>query len=226
MNKNRQEDLHTKLWAERVREQQGEVAPAPEWESMEEMSEPDPHTRVGRVHVKRGHTLGIRSLLRSPTVESDYPEDVQRPRTRGECGEERPCPFVSCRYNLYLDVNPKLGSIKLNFPHLEPWEMGESCVLDVAERGGIPGSGVGEGIVLEDVADMMNITRERVRQLERTGMNRIKQNDKKHNSGLHEHAEDAGLGRKVKHLPVIMTIGDEDEDDATDEDADPSSDGT
>ena len=64
---------------------------------------------------------------------------------------------MSCKHHLYLDVNPDTGSIKLNFPHLEPWEMSESCALDVAERG---------GITLEEVGGIVNLTRERVRQVE------------------------------------------------------------
>jgi len=34
-------------------------------------------------------------------------------------------------------VNPSTGSIKLNFPDKEIWEMEETCALDVADRGGI-----------------------------------------------------------------------------------------
>jgi hypothetical protein len=65
----------------------------------------------------------------------EYPEGVQRPRTRGECeGSARPCPFVSCTMHLYLDVSPKNGAIKINFPGVPVWEMPESCALDVAER--------------------------------------------------------------------------------------------
>jgi len=80
------------------------------------------------------------------------------PLTRAECEDGiRPCPFVSCHHHLYLDVNPETGSIKLNFPHLEPWEMRESCALDVAERA---------GITLEEVGAIVNLTRERVRQVE------------------------------------------------------------
>lgn len=91
-----------------------------------------------------------------------YPEqpgtDYQRPKTRGECaGGVRPCPFVSCQHNLYLDVSDQTGAIKLNFPDLEPHEMAESCALDVADRG---------GITLEDVGRLTNVTRERVRQIE------------------------------------------------------------
>ncbi len=94
------------------------------------------------------------------------PVDDQRPRTRGECGEEmRPCPWVACKFHLYLDVNPETGSIKINFPDLEPWEMKHTCALDVAERG---------GITLEEVGEIMNLTRERIRQVEVRGLLKLK----------------------------------------------------
>lgn len=83
--------------------------------------------------------------------------DVDRPRTRGECPVERPCPWVSCAMHLYLDSNPKTGSIKLNFPELEPWEIEQSCALDVADEG---------EHTLEEVGALLNLTRERIRQLE------------------------------------------------------------
>jgi hypothetical protein len=88
-----------------------------------------------------------------------YPEtDYWKPRTREECAEgPRPCPFVSCKYHLFIDVSPRTGAIKLNFPDLEVWDMGESCALDVADRG---------GTTLEDVGAIMNLTRERIRQVE------------------------------------------------------------
>lgn len=205
MTKAREEDVQAKQWAERVREQQGEAAPTPEWENVAQASRDV--IRSGRVVAQRGHTINVKTLRRSAPVspEEEYPEWAERPRTRGECGEERPCPFVSCRYNLYLDVNPKVGSIKLNFPHLEVWEMEESCVLDVVERG--------EPLTLENTADVMNITRERVRQLEHSSLRRFKQHDRKYNAGLHEHAEDEGLGRKLRHLPVLPPPIEDDEDD-------------
>ncbi len=92
--------------------------------------------------------------------------DVDRPGSRSECrGNERPCPFVSCKHHLYLDVNPETGSIKLNFPDLEVWEMKETCALDVAER---------NGITLEEVGEIMNLTRERIRQVEVRGLLKLK----------------------------------------------------
>ena len=94
------------------------------------------------------------------------PEDVDTPKTRGECMTgQRPCPFVSCKHHLYLDVNPETGSIKLNFPDLEVWEMKETCSLDVADRG---------GVTLEEVGEILNLTRERIRQVEVRGLLKLK----------------------------------------------------
>jgi hypothetical protein len=95
-----------------------------------------------------------------------YPGDIDRPETRAECQSmPRPCPFVSCAHHLYLDINPQSGAIKLNFPHLEVWEMKETCALDVADRG---------GITLEEVGEILNLTRERIRQVEVRGLGKMR----------------------------------------------------
>lgn len=92
--------------------------------------------------------------------------DYQRPTTREACASGvRPCPYVSCKHHLFVDVNPETGSLKLNFPHLDVWEMGESCALDVAGRG---------GITLEEVGEIMNLTRERIRQVEVRGLLKLR----------------------------------------------------
>lgn len=89
-----------------------------------------------------------------------------RPRTRADClTAARPCLFVSCKYNLYLDVNPETGSVKLNFPDKELWELEYTCALDVAEKG---------GITLEEVGEIMNLTRERIRQVETRGLEKVR----------------------------------------------------
>jgi hypothetical protein len=82
-----------------------------------------------------------------------------RPRTWGECraAVRGPCPYVGCRHHLYLDIDPDTGSITLNHPDLEPWELPQTCSLHVAERG---------GVTLEEVGDILNVTRERARQIE------------------------------------------------------------
>lgn len=94
-----------------------------------------------------------------------YAEEIatyDRPVTRGDClpggcNGARPCPWVSCKAHLAIDVDEVNGSMKVNFPDLEVWEMRDTCALDVADRG---------GITLEEVGAVMNLTRERVRQLE------------------------------------------------------------
>lgn len=93
--------------------------------------------------------------------------ESQRPKVRAECiNGPRPCTWVSCKHNLYLDVNPETGSIKLNFPDKEIWELEYTCALDVAEKG---------GITLEEVGAIMNLTRERIRQVETRGLLKLRE---------------------------------------------------
>jgi hypothetical protein len=97
-----------------------------------------------------------RKIMRLAVIGADL--ELSRPRTRGDCVEGiRPCPFIGCKFHLYSDVHPVTGNLKLNFPDLEPSDLAESCALDVAERGGES---------LERVAELINVTRERVRQIE------------------------------------------------------------
>lgn len=102
--------------------------------------------------------LGIRATATNIELAENA---ADRPRTRAECIDGiRPCPWVSCKHHLYLEVNPNTGSIKINFPDLEPWELGATCSLDIAESG---------TRTLEEVGEITNLTRERVRQLEVKG---------------------------------------------------------
>ena len=117
----------------------------------------------------RSKTIAMKRLTREELrlgALLNPPVDIPRPETREVCkAESRPCPWVACKHHLYLDVNPETGSIKINFPDLEPWELGETCALDVADKG---------GITLEEVGEIMNLTRERIRQVEVRGLLRLK----------------------------------------------------
>lgn len=117
--------------------------------------------RSRRKRAVRARTISVKRMTKRELEIGRllYPEDdYWKPRTRSECADgPRPCPFVSCKYHLFIDVSPRTGAIKLNFPDLEVWEMNESCALDVADRG---------GTTLEDVGAIMNLTRERIRQVE------------------------------------------------------------
>jgi hypothetical protein len=122
-----------------------------------------------------------------------YPdvEDVAKPTTRIECASgERPCPFVSCKHHLYLDVSAKTGAIKLNFPDLEVWEMNETCALDVADRG---------GTTLEEVGAIMNLTRERIRQVEVKGLAKLQA--LRDMSALRDYVDEGPVGKR--RLPVL-----------------------
>lgn len=92
-----------------------------------------------------------------------------RPTTRAEClpggrNALRPCPYVSCRYHLLLDVR-RSGSVRFNFRTREVGKLSETCALDVADRGAHS---------LEDVGNFMGVTRERVRQLVTDALTRMR----------------------------------------------------
>lgn len=112
--------------------------------------------RSGRKREQRARSVPVRELLRLVKKECPAPT-VRRPATRAHCATaSRPCPFVGCRHHLYLDTRVS-GSITYNFPDLDVDELEETCALDVADRG---------GATLEEVGPLMNITRERVRQIQ------------------------------------------------------------
>ena len=71
----------------------------------------------------------------------------------------RPCPFVGCRYNLYLDVNPKTGHIRYNFPQRHVCQMDESCALDIAECGRLTDAAIAEILGLERSTVTKAVTR-------------------------------------------------------------------
>jgi Sigma-70, region 4 len=137
-----------------------------------------------------------------------YPEtDYYKPKTRAECQEGvRPCPYVSCQHHLFLDVSARTGAIKLNFPDLEVWEMNETCALDIADRG---------GTTLEDVGAIMNLTRERIRQVEVKALAKLEA--LKDMSALRDYVDEGPVGKR--RLPVLAAR-DEEEEDELDEDED------
>lgn len=77
------------------------------------------------------------------------------PKTRGDCREgPRPCPWT-CRYRL--------------------WNEAESCALDVADKG---------PATLQEVGDLLGLSRERIRQIERKALVKIRRAKR-----LDEHAD-------------------------------------
>lgn len=118
-------------------------------------------------------TFSVKDLKKLAQCEDESdaakPEELEelersRPQVRRDCiNGIRPCPFVRCAHHLLLDVNRDNGSITINgfgqtFDDIDLDRMPETCVLDVADRRG--------GNTLEVVGAILNVTRERIRQIE------------------------------------------------------------
>ena len=91
---------------------------------------------------------GSNGLDASPAI-SRMHLPIIAPRTRGDClpggvNEARPCPWSRCQWNLDSD--------------------GESCVLDVADQG---------GLALDAVGEILGLSRERVRQIESVALRKM-----------------------------------------------------
>src|SRR6185369_15093292 len=104
--------------------------------------------RATTIAMKR---LSLAELRVGAALYPAEPADLDRPKTRADCGAEaRPCPWVACKHHLYLDINPETGSIKINFPDREPWELEHTCALDVADTG---------SKTLDEIGEITNLTR-------------------------------------------------------------------
>jgi hypothetical protein len=88
--------------------------------------------------------------------------DACRPKTRADCADvPRPCPFVACRWNTYLDVDER-GRIVIGRPDVDVDQRAESCALDVIEQNP-------DGLELGDVAAILGISRDPVARIEAQG---------------------------------------------------------
>lgn len=170
---------------------------------IDEAHAPEPPRRLMRSRRKRAVRAKVENLsrlskatMRAASLEYPEPTAHLRPQTRGDCVDgHRPCPFVSCKFNLYLDVSEN-GSIKYNFPDIDGPEnmpVMMSCALDIADRG---------GETLELVGEAANITRERVRQVEVKALAQVQALDQL--LTLRDWVED-DTRKVVRRLPVIDT---------------------
>jgi len=112
-----------------------------------------PSERITKIDVQIGRLL--------------YPEarSMQRPKVRLECPTVRPCPFVGCRHNMYLEVNNDLNQPRLTLPAHEPWDQDpeRSCSLDIANS----------PHTLDEIGAIFGVTRERARQIVQNALMKI-----------------------------------------------------
>jgi hypothetical protein len=119
-----------------------------------------PRVRARSLFAGKGLT-GAERASRMDAAATLEQYEGQRPRKRADCmpggaNAQRPCPWVGCKFHLAVDVND-VGSVKLNFPHLELSELRDTCALDVADRG---------AATIEAIGERMNLGVDRIRQIE------------------------------------------------------------
>jgi hypothetical protein len=167
--------------------------------------------RSRRKRAVRARTISVKRMTKRELEIGRllYPETgYEKPHAREECLEgPRPCPFVSCKHHLFIDVSPRTGAIKLNFPDLEVWDMGESCALDVADRG---------GTTLEDVGAIMNLTRERIRQVEVKALAKLEA--LRDMMALREYVDEGPVGKRRLPQLTKADLASMDDDDVEDDD--------
>jgi len=123
------------------------------------------------------------ALVDDDPIEDSYPEGIERPKTRGDCkGQARPCPFVTCQHHLYR-IAVLQAQDRSAHAGKEPWQLPETCTLDVADKG---------GMTLEEVGQILGVTRERVRQLEERGLERAARNARRRKMDFEEIADRSG----------------------------------
>ncbi|MBL8605205.1 MAG: hypothetical protein JNK72_24960 [Myxococcales bacterium] len=114
---------------------------------------------------------------------------------------ENPCPFIRCPNHLYLDVNPATGSVKINFPDVPPESLDllpATCARVIAREAATATSGQ---VALERIALVMNLSRERVRQVEAAAFRKIL-------VGMRRAADDAGMDDLVRKIDkAILLLG-------------------
>jgi hypothetical protein len=118
-----------------------------------------------------------------------------RPRTRAECERvPRPCPYVSCRWNLYLDVD-EAGRIVIPDADTPIEERRYSCALDVIEDNP-------DGVELTELAAITGFTREQLARIEEHGRARIGADEQLAEDHDRESEEDT---RRVRRLRPVRT---------------------
>jgi hypothetical protein len=85
------------------------------------------------------------------------------PRSRGDDG---PCIHVGCRHHLCCEIDERTGAIWVD-PRFEedPYSVEDTCAIDVAARA---------ESTLNDIGAMWDFTRERIRQIERDALARLR----------------------------------------------------
>ena len=88
------------------------------------------------------------------------------PATRGDCPEFRPCPHVSCRHHYGVDAGVIGNSFAVRVA-VGFFLVMDNCALDFVEDHP-------DGATLEEVGAALLLTRERVRQIEESALQKVR----------------------------------------------------
>lgn len=96
---------------------------------------------------------------------------MKRPTRRSECPKERPCPWVSCRYNLSMEFNQCAGPSR-RLAIIDPWwEPGavprqpRNCLWDHID---------GERLSFDQIGQALGYTRQRIDLVEKEALESLK----------------------------------------------------
>lgn len=110
----------------------------------------------------------------------DYTVDIQnklKPKNFRECLEnklgtiENPCPFVSCKWNLTLDIDEYNGSILVNRPDKENLE--KTCVLQEINNHESTQAELGFCFSQKELSEVFGVTRARIDQIIEKGLDKM-----------------------------------------------------
>lgn len=93
----------------------------------------------------------------------------QRPKTRADCiNGPRPCPWVGCRYHLFLEIRQGgqgNGKLYFRWPGKELNECEHTCALDLAE----------EPLTSYEIAQILGVSHQAILYAERQALQRLAQ---------------------------------------------------
>lgn len=119
-------------------------------------------------HVEQRHGAQRRlPVLGAFSIPTDWEMKDGVPKTRGDCPTVRPCPYLACTKHKWLVLqqdrpgNPASGA--QGETTIRP--IGESCSLDVADRG---------PHTLEEVGDELDVSATRINQIEQSALRKFK----------------------------------------------------
>jgi len=122
---------------------------------------------MSKTETRKEQAVALRQEER-PNLAEMREMERERPRVRGDCIDgPRPCPWISCRYHLGVDVKAS-GGIVVNYGGPNgPTGDGKqpTCALDEADR---------KDLTLDAIGNMLGITREAVRHIEVAAIRKLK----------------------------------------------------